>query len=243
MKGGRKTKGGPVVRRWGWRRIHKWLAIVAGLFLLAWIVTGIFISTPLTPRPALQSAGPAPDFSRATLSPADALTAAAQMSSERATAVRLGALGDRPIYYVDVPGMGRVTLDAATGERIEIDADAALRLATSAYSGDGTPGEPERLERRNLWYLQGDLPAYRIRFDDAYGTEVHVAIGTGMLNWQDGRVRWRRLMAAGHDLWPVGFVIGPWGRASILLFGSFLALAATLTGYWLAVRRVKRARP
>lgn len=230
--------------RWGWRRIHKWISVVAGVFLLIWIVTGIFISLPPAGGPQSRRANPVPDYSLATLSPAEAATTAASFAAAGAAVndIELVRLAGRAVYQVMLAGVGPVLIDAVTGERITVDADEALRIATTAYTGDGTPSTPERVEEHSLRYMLGGLPAWRIAFDDRHGTEVHVVMRNGATTWSGSRHRFRMLMAAGHDWWPLGVIGGPKWRSLALVLSALLALAAALTGYWLAVRRVKRIR-
>lgn len=234
-----QLKKGMKRRRFGWRRIHKWIGVVGGAFLLLWIITGVWIAIPGGGATVAFSGGPPIDVERAILSPAAALEGvrASGVGAEQVGGFALTSLAGRPVYRVNIRGEGARLIDATSGDVVTIDAAEALRIATASYRGSGTPSEPELLERHQLGYFQGPIPIYRVTFSDQQGTRIHVHPRTGELQGWDRRSTLRRYMAAFHDLWPTRPLLGGGGYVSSMVFGGLLALIVTVTGYYLAWRR------
>ena len=229
-------------KRWGWRRIHKWLAVTAGVVLTVWIVSGVIIAIPGGGATRFRQLQPSIDASAITVAPADA-AATLEARGARADQIRgisLRFLGSRPIYQVQVAGEGPSLVDARSGDIVRIDEAEALRIVRDHYGGSGSASEPEIVTGYSFRYFVGALPAYRITFSDEFDTEAYVAQRDGTITWWDGRARTRRLMAAAHDWWPIGTVSSPRIRLLLLTAAGAISLAATLTGYWLALRRRRR---
>lgn len=230
--------------RWGWRRIHKWIAIGAGVFLLVWLITGIWIILPPPNRPALHTANPVTEYATATLSPAEAAEIARGVAANASTrAIGLARLGSRPIYRVPAPGRGGpILIDAADGTVVTIDEAEARRIATEFYGGDGALAGPgERVEARGASTLYAPIPAYRFVFDDAYRTQAYVGIADGSVYWVDRRIAVRRWAGSIHGFGPIADFVSNKLRLLLVGVGFLIAMGATLTGYWLALRRKRRA--
>jgi len=195
-----------------WRRwlvyTHRWLGITGGVLFVAWFFSGVVMMYARMPGLAneerLARAVPL-DLSTATVSPLDAARAArvidddegsqaeltrpgtettaqkrsAEISIER---VRVGMLGDRPVYRF---GAGRnetmVFADTATlVEPIEREqAETIARRYAPGYTGplryDGYVTEPDQ------WTLQarGLMPMHRFALDDADDTRLYVSEQSG----------------------------------------------------------------
>lgn len=225
-------------RRFGWRRIHKWIGVGGGVLLLIWIVSGIFISWPGGGRARLQSEARPPDFRSVHISPAEAISAlgAEGAAVDDVRSVALALLGSRPIYSVRT-AEGVALVDAVTGLPFEIDAREASRIANEVYGGPGAASPPVLVESRELRYFQGELPAFRIEFDDDHNTEIYIGQRTGTVMWWDTKSRTRRWMGSAHDLWPIGPLLGSIPRLVAMVGGGLITLAIALSGYWLAWRR------
>ncbi len=224
-------------RRFGWRRIHKWIGVSGGVLLLIWIVTGIFISWPGGGRARLQSETPLPDFRTVAISPAEAISALPPTEAARAgQSVQLTLLGSRPTYLIRAGGAVSL-VDAVSGDPFRVDAEEALRIASEVYGRPELASEPVLVESRELRYFQGELPAFRIEFEDGYNTEIYIGQRTGTVMWWDRKSRIRRWMGSLHDLWPIGPALGPRPRLVAMVGGGLITLLITMSGYWLAWRR------
>lgn len=227
------------LRRFGWRRIHKWIGVGSGVLLVLWIVTGVLIAARGEGRAVLQSAAPVPDYRMARISPSEAISALDERgrASGDIGSLRLELIGSRPTYVIRSEGSGISLVDAMTGVSFEIDGPRALQIARDLYGGTGTPADPVLVDSRGLRYFMGELPAYRVAFDDDYGTEIYVAVRSGTVSWWDGKSWTQRLMMTAHTLGPIGTFFGPRLRRALMVGGGLVTLLVALSGYYLAWRR------
>ena len=214
-------------------RLHKWIAICAGVFLLSWIVSGIVMILPNVAsgrRPAAPL-----DYREAVISPAQAAAALDQP----AVAMTLERMGDLIVYRIQAR-RGFHLVDARSGRRIVITPKMAETLVRSEYPVSAREMAVERLDRRRGGY-GGTLPAYRLT-DATSASQYFVAIQDGSVHKVTRPSRARSAIASLHTFsffnW---FEENPKVRR-IALFGAALgALAAALTGYFLALP--KRLQP
>ncbi len=195
-----------------WRRwivySHRWLGIVGGVLFVAWFFSGVVMMYARMPGLANEerlARATALDLSTATMSPLEAARAAnvidddvasrveltrpgtettaqkraAEVSVER---VRVGMLGDRPVYRFGT-GRNETMVFADTATLVEpIDraqAEAIARRFAPGYTGlvryDGYVTEPDQ------WTLQsrGLMPMHRFALDDADDTRLYVSAQSG----------------------------------------------------------------
>src|SRR5687767_8049269 len=99
------------------------ISIPIGVFLIAWIVTGIIPLLPaLLPAPAGPSvAGQQLDMTKSVVTPAEAVRAVAGSdASPRVRGIRLQPLGGVMVYEISVEGRPPQLVDASTGRRITV---------------------------------------------------------------------------------------------------------------------------
>ncbi len=132
-----------VTRRWA-PRLHKWIALVVGIQLLAWSVSGLF----MTVVPISQVRGEHNIRKQETVDlRAGALVPIAN-ALERAPAgavarVELRAVAGRPVYEIAIDGSSPVLLDARSGVLLSPVAEwHAIEIAVADFAGAGraTPG-------------------------------------------------------------------------------------------------------
>ena len=183
---------------------HRWLGIVGGVLFAAWFVSGVVMMYARMPGLANEerlARAPALDLSTATVSPIEAARAVG-LAADRAEAlgdltrpeaettaqklaaeisfarVRVGMLGDRPVYRF---GAGRnetivfadsLALISPVGRT---EAEAIARRYAPGYAGtvhyDGYVTEPDQ------WTLQaqGQMPMHRFALDDGEDTRLYVS--------------------------------------------------------------------
>lgn len=157
---------------------HRWLGIVACLFMMLWFVSGVvmlYVGYPkLTQAERLAHLPALPAGCCAELP--------AHWAQQPLKALRLTSLGGRAHYLLELADGRRVTLDAASGEPL-VHADAAWALANARqYAGDvalayqGTVDEDMWTHSRAL---DGDRPLHRVRVDDAAGTWLYLSGRSG----------------------------------------------------------------
>ena len=168
-----------------WRKLliysHRWLGIGITLMFLVWTVSGVVLMyyghPQITMGERLQRLE-AIDFSRATLTPAEA----AAKAGIKPYRVRLAMFGGRPVYRMTRVSIGNwSTVYADTGEVLAgLDREQALAwmkrfvpesAATMTYDAYLTgPDEYTRIPT-----LAGFAPLHRIAMNDAAGTEYYVS--------------------------------------------------------------------
>ncbi len=207
----------PSLKRWlDWRRwivyVHRWLGIAGGVLFVAWFVSGVVMMYARMPGMANEerlARAPALDLASVTLSPLDAAQAAGLAPDDKALAelapaagknraprpaasgverVRIGMLGDRPVYRFGSSRRGGAFSSAQivfadTGEMFtyvgRAEAESIARRYAPGYDGpfhyDGYLTEPDQ------WTLQarGQMPMHRFALDDADDTRLYVSSLTG----------------------------------------------------------------
>lgn len=220
-------------------KVHKWVGVAVGVVLLMWIVTGVLLSAG---EGRGQGRATPPDYSRATVSPAAAVTAAST-GDGGLTAVRsveLDRLGDRLIYRVKGTPRGVALIDAGTGERVVIDESLARALAQQAVP-KGAIASAELIRANDRGY-PGSLPAWRVTFGDAEATWFHVGAQDGLVNVSTSA---SRISSTLHGLHTFGSLtalhIERRHIRLLLIAASVVALTVVATGYVLSLPRRRRA--
>lgn len=172
--------------------LHKWLALIVGVQVLLWIVSGLFFAVYPIERVRSEH--------RVAAHAAAPLDAGVMEGSASVTAL-LAAAPSRLSYERDATGrvvaiaeyaQGRPTLvDVQAGRVISpLTAEAAAEMARAAIAGAPGVRKAVLVSEASPEY-RGPLPAWRIAFDDAEGLSVYVAADTG------------RVTARRSDLWRV----------------------------------------
>jgi hypothetical protein len=217
--------------------IHKWLALLIGVQILFWFVSGLFFA--VYPIERVRSEHRIAEHAAAPLT-AEEMRAPAEIASLlRAAPVKL-------TYARDVLGRPVATAEFTQGSPALIDL-AAMRVVSPLSAGDAeavarayvadapavrattrvTEGSPE---------YRGALPAWRVAFEDAEGLAVYVAADTGQVT------------ARRSDLWRVydalwALHIMDWRdhenfNTGLLILATALALIVTLAGFVLIPYRM-----
>lgn len=162
-------------------RLHKWLAIIIGIQLLLWFVSGTLMSL----LPIEQVRGEhLIDRSAATLPAEAVLSDPARFA--RAAGAPVETLTHRmllgcPIVEV-VTAKGTRLFDAVTGAPLTAPGTAqAEQIVRSAWRGEGRPAATvERIATESTEY-RGPLPAWRVALADKDATRVFIAADTGRI--------------------------------------------------------------
>jgi hypothetical protein len=217
-------------------RIHKWVGVGVGLLLGMWIITGIMAAGGDAERGAK---GPrtGPDFSRATLSPAQAVLMALALDSTIAPVgqVVVDRVGSRMVYRLVGAGGRTVLLDAGDGSRVVVDQALAAEIAL-LDAPKAAMETPTLIERHDDVYRRGPLPVWRVRLGDKEAGTLHVAVATGQLSRVDEGGELHRMAMGLHTFGSLLRIV-PSRRAVYLIFvtTSVIALVVVLTGYYLSL--------
>jgi len=217
------------------RRIHKWLALVAGLQILAWTTGGFVMSffdiEKVRGEHNIRPVSPAPLTSAAEIVPVHVLLD--RVGSDKAVAeIRLKRwLSDRLVYELMFGDETRALIDAQTGERLSpISKEAALMLAQRDFSGAGEPVSAELLHNSNSEYRK-ELPVWFVTFSDPEDTHIYVSRQTGDILARRNKT-WRL-----YDFFWMLHIMDYENRTDfnhpLLVVASTVAVTVALTGLFL----------
>lgn len=169
-----------VTRRWA-PRVHKWIALVVGIQLLAWSASGLF----MTVVPISQVRGEhnirkpeTVDLRAANVIPI--ASTLARVPVGKVARVELRTLAGRPVYEVALDGSSSLLLDARTGAVLSPITEAhAIEIATADFAGVGRPSNVTLITEKPPIEFRGDLPVWQIGFDDTDATNIYVSAATG----------------------------------------------------------------
>lgn len=226
-------------------RLHKWLALFAGLQIILWFASGAYMSfipiEEVRGEHLIDRHKAAPFPANADLSALPAAlarhpgTSAVELLSANGQSFALLHLGHDKVVRVD-PASG-VILPA-------LDAGAVTRQALEAWQGPKPALQATQLLRTEPGDYRGDLPVWQVQFADRENTRAYVSPDSG------------KIVAVRTDTWRTfdlmwGLHIMDWkGRENInspWLFGfAVAALILALAGLILLVKRwpiKRRKRP
>jgi len=238
------------VNRRTYRLWHHWLAIIGGLFLAIFTLTGVVMilpkHVPWAGAPPQVQPMPAVDPAVVAITPAEAVTRTQSLPGGpfRVHRISLAPLGPYMVYTLDTD-RGPVRIDATTGEpSVPLSADEAEALIRARFGLAG--GALDRsLEERSSWRYWGDagLPAWVFSEPDQPSVVYAVGAADGVIRARTNSMRVRELFGRSHTLWPVTVLTGSAGLRDItMLATSVLSLLLVATGFFL-VLPLPRRRP
>ena len=229
-------------------RLHKWLALVVGLQVLAWVGGGLLMTA--LPIERVRGEHKVAASLPPSLEPARLISvreAARSAGIETLTGASLGHLLSEPVWRLRGAG-GTVMVDAATGSVLSPLGEAAARaVAVADYAGQG--GIEGAL-------LLTDPPAeygrpgavWQVRFDDRDATTLYVDPQSGIVRarrsttWRVFDFAWRLHVMDYDDGADFNhpLVVGAAGAALILVIAGFVLLFIRMRRsviIWRAARR------
>ena len=220
-------------------KIHKWIAVTAGIFLLTWLISGIAMILPPAASESNEVVRVA-DYGSATVSPAQAIAILTKSGDQapRVTRVQLRRIYDRIVYDIVMEAGGYHLVDAQSGSPFTISPALANELIRWKYRLDDDPSTIKRIDGHDGNYPWGTLPAYRIIYDKNPGVTYHVSIRDGTVQRSDWWQRLKNTLSSLHTFQPVKlFTTRDAARKGLLLLVGIIGIATALTGYYLAIRR------
>ncbi|WP_025126362.1 PepSY domain-containing protein [Pseudomonas sp. PH1b] len=228
---------------------HRWLGILACLFMALWFISGVvmlYVGYPkLTPAEHLAHLPPlALDAKGAEL--AQVLQAADPLQAP--SSIRLTTVAGEPRYILEYPGARKVAVELRSG-LLALPTDSAEALAAAWQFAPGVAAQDRGAVDQDLWSLSrgldADRPLHRVAIDDAERRLLYVSGTTGEVVRDATATErgWNWIGAWLHWLYPLrGIGIdGAWGTIV-----TYLALAATLMtalGLTLGLLRWRFGRP
>jgi len=185
------------------------------------------------------------DFRSASISPAEAVSLVASREQDTAPLHRLALVSvqDRPHYRIDVRGGQSYLIDATTGERLKITPELAEKFARQRFSDTLPIRRVVEVSHHSLGYAHGPLPAYRVEFADAQGTQAYVSIRDGSVVHTTRRARIRSFVTNLHTFDQIEILAGSTlAQHASLHVTSIITIVLALTGYYLVLPRGWRRR-
>ena len=228
-----------------WHKIHKWLWIFTGIFLLGWLVSGILM---LLPTDALVGARPQVppipiNYERIAIPPAQAIEISRRQIAREVPfkSIVLRSVHDRPLYAIKWQSAPEIVIDAVSGEPFRMSPPFARAIVRYNFPGVGSSLTVEKLDKHGLDYPWGPLPAYRVTSQDSPSTRY-------LVNPVDGKVfrstplsRARSAVIGMHEFSILKVIIpNDRIRKLLLLITAGIALVGALIGYYMALPHRRR---
>ncbi len=160
-----------------WFQLHKWTALIVGLQVLAWIVSGLYMTfVPIeTVRGEhnIRKAEPR-DLREAPVKglPVEAVKAL----GGPVTRLELVDVDGRLSWRADISGKPAALIDDASGQVISpLGEEAARRIAEADFAGEGRIVAARLIDADPPIEFRGDLPVWQVSFDDGASTNVYVS--------------------------------------------------------------------
>lgn len=220
-------------------RVHKWLAVGAGLFLITWLISGIVMILPnrlfqTEPQYATREIS----YGKVVVSPAQAL-AGLELSDRQTQDVRwigLRQIGEAILYEISFHQHEPILVDAVSGHRFTLTKEAAEGLIRERYPTQAATSEIQLQTEHSLAYAWGALPAYRFVFDDRPSIYYYAAIHSGDVQQSTPLSRARTAISSLHTFEPLRLIFEQdrYRKGFLLLFG-LVGIGVAVTGYYMAI--------
>lgn len=168
------------MRKW-WFQVHKWVGLIVGLQILAWTVSGLFMTwfpiAQVRSEHLIREAKPRDLHAAVNLISAERAIAAVKAPISR---MELVDVAGRWMWRIDSAGKPHTLIDAEGGRVISpLDEKAARDIATADYAGKGAIASATLIEKDAPIEYRSTLPVWQIIFDDESETHLYVAPLTG----------------------------------------------------------------
>jgi len=225
------------------RKLHKWIALVIGVQVLFWMVSGAYMATVhidfIHGDSLVKNVDRPLDDNLPNLYP---LSAVLEHYPDAIRVDLLSRLGQP--HYVVTTGYSTALLNAVNGQLVSpVEKELAIALARYYYAGEGAVSNAnlltDELEKPSEIQTR-PLPLWQVRFDDSIATTFYVSPSTG------------ELVARRHTFWRMYdflwmFHIMDYENRSdinnnLLRVAAVFGFAFALSGVWLLFHALKRRR-
>ncbi len=219
------------------RRVHKWLALAAGIQVFVWAVSGLYmtvIDLDIIHGNHLVKDYQAPKLNQALIKPIsrELLESLAPVES-----IQLISYFPTPVYEV-AQHKQRVVIDALTGQlKSDLNQQQVKQNATTIYAGSAKIKTVQKLKEYPDEIGGKQIPVWQVQYDDALNSTLYFHHSSG------------RLVSKRTDLWRVFDVfwilhimdfMGSRGYEGYLFrFFSISSLLLVVFGTWLLMFRLR----
>lgn len=225
------------------RKLHKWIFVFMGIFMLAWVVSGIVMILPQPWFGAITRFDRSEaDYTLAVLPPSEAVARVERqgLTAQGIRGVSLRTVDGRILYEVALENGTPRLIDAQSGEPFSFTPELAERLVRRNFEITATLLESSRLTEHDTTYPAGHLPVSRVRFDDDPQISYFVQESNLRIFRSSALSRVRSAVVSLHNLGPVEMLTGSHDlRHNMLIATGFLSLIGTIAGLILTLPRRK----
>jgi hypothetical protein len=168
------------MRKW-WFSIHKWVGLIVGLQILAWTVSGLYMTwfpiAEVRSERTIREVKPR-DLRTAT----DLISAESAVLAARAPVSRLELvdIAGRWMWRLDSAGKPHMLIDAESGKVLSpLDEATARAIALADHAGKGKIAAAKLITKDPPIEYRRALPVWQIAFDGADGMKLYVEPLTG----------------------------------------------------------------
>jgi ferredoxin len=160
------------------KRLHKWFALLVGIQLLLWIVSGIVFS--FIDHKEVSGSFIFKKPYQEQLAPISTLVNFSAVIKEypAAKSITHFKLLEQDVIKVSMPSE-ELLLDATSLELFFIKQSLIKQLVSASYQGDGIQQSIEMVSTRDEENRKFDLPVWKVGFDDQYGSSLYFSSITG----------------------------------------------------------------
>jgi hypothetical protein len=236
-------------------RVHLWLGLPLSILFLLWCVSGLALmysgyTSGVAEEDRLERLHPVP-VEAVAVGPDEALQVAEVASP---STLRMESLLGVPVYRIQRPEGGWVTVRADTGERLDSLTMEESRALAAEFFGGGASVLDGTVERADVWTLSGvpgsAFPLHWFWMDDCSRTLIHVSPGQAEV--ANRSTRTERILAFSGAV--LHFLYLPqlrreaglwrWTVVGLSALGAALCLMGLLLGlFFLRGPRIRRSHP
>ena len=218
------------------RKIHKWVGLVIGLQFVVWAISG----TAMALLPMDEVAGGEMADQAAPAIPAGGKAwskVQAALAGQPVTKLTLRSLPSRQALEVTT-SEGIRLFDAADGQSIVIDGEAAKSIASAAHPTGAAATRIAALEELPLAVREHELPIWQVDFRDEANSSYFVSATTGeVLERRNDSWRWWDFFWMLHNM---DYAKRTSFNHPLIIVVGFAMTWLAVTGFWLLFRTMWR---
>jgi len=221
------------------RTLHRWIFNLAGIFIVIWLLSGLFMAMPAYWfGPTAYHKNPPADFRRVAISPAEAIVSMERHNGQPAKVVnvQLRQINDDVLYAIRLENGDEQLVNAMTGEYFSFTPELAEDIIRRNFKVKAPLADIRRLDGYVRDYSWGSLPVYELRFEGEGSASYYVAEKDLRLIRSSALTRVRAAIAGLHEFGPVKLISDSlWTRKGLLMAISAIALAGAVIGVWMTL--------
>lgn len=227
------------------RRIHRWVFILVGIFMLSQLASGLLMALPadLFGVKVRWPGNTQVDYRQAVLSPAEAI-ARLDLDSTPAAAIKrvqLRQIDDQLFYSIVLADNSEQLIAATTGRQFSFTPELAESMIRSRFGIEAPLAEIEHLTEHSSLYPWGSLPAYRLAFEDSSWKNYFLVQNDLKMFVSTPVTRVRAAITSLHEFEPIKLVTHDERvRKGLLIVVFGTALAGAVTGMLMLLPRRRK---